>query len=152
MNKLIAYDAGGMARVVQSDASGRLMAAPRANAAGTEQALTFANAAAVGTRVFTADLPIPASSGTVIVSNPSTESDLTVDVFVRETLNGAAQYALLTTFTVTKSPNANNPSGTVNARAVPVDGLAGETVRFGVRNVTVLGAAGGFTARLVLRV
>ncbi len=80
----------------------------------------------------------------IVVTNPSTESDLTVVVANKHTLGGSAKYPEVARFSVLKN--------STNGRAVVVQGwLLGEGGRLSISNDTLLGAAGAFTAFVHVR-
>ncbi len=80
----------------------------------------------------------------IVVTDPSTESDLTVVVRNKHTFGGIARYPELTRFSVLK----NNADG----RAVLVQGwMLGEGARLVLSNDTLLGAAGAFTSYVHVR-
>lgn len=80
----------------------------------------------------------------VTVTNPSTETDLTVSVRNKDTLNAETRYPELTSFTVPK----NSPDGLTKE----VTGMfVAEAVRLVISNLTATGLAGAFTAAVKVR-
>lgn len=118
------------------------------NAQVFDGSATFANNAAAGT-IVNLEVPLPASlQGDALylisITNPSTETALTVRVRTKETLNAVARYPELTSFGVA----VNTPDG----KSVLVQGwMLGEAGRLSISNDTVLGAAGAFTAFVRVR-
>jgi hypothetical protein len=124
-----------------------------------ELAFAFANSDAANTVSVSADQALPAELaadgiGEIIVENASTEVDLAVRVYVKQTINGVARYAELAKFNVPKSLDAFNPDQTnkVSAVAMLVQGMfTGAGYAIVVSNNTAVGAAGAFTARALVR-
>ncbi len=108
--------------------------------------VSWANSAAAGT-TNNIDVALPSALQNlylISVTNPSTESALTVKVLNKETLGGSAKYPELTRFSVA----VNSPDG----KSVLVQGwLLGEAGRLVLSNDTALGASGGFTAYVRVR-
>lgn len=111
-----------------------------------EGAAAFANSAAANTGVNVdvakAERSPKDGNYALAVTNPSTETALTVKCYVRETFGVNVRWALAATVNVP----ANTPGGT-SSRVF----LVGEAFRFTVSNDTVLGVAGAFTSELRLR-
>ena len=109
---------------------------------------TWANNALINTEV-TVDLALPTIRTPedvyqVVVTNPSTESALTIRVCVKLTPVATARYPELTRFGV--------PVSTTNGYARNIQGLAaGEAIRLVIANDTAIGAAGAFTAEIGIR-
>jgi hypothetical protein len=80
----------------------------------------------------------------IIVTDPSSESDLTVVVKNKETFGGTARYPELTRFGVVKS-NADGIGRVVQGW------LLGEGARITITNDTLIGAGGAFTAYVRVR-
>ena len=124
---------------------------------GVDKSLTWANSAPVNTPQFItsfAQITVPKRTYDVVVLNPSTVTDLTVNIYTKESINSAQAGAFVANFTVTKSPDLSNPwdqSGHVSAKRVQVElSMPTGYVGFSASNNTVLGASDGFTAYLQL--
>lgn len=109
----------------------------------------WANNDAQNTAV-TVDIPRPptlqfdADYG-LVVTNPSAETDITVEVRSKETFGGQARYPQIgETITVPKS----TPDGV--QKPIP-HAFLGEGLRLVFKNATAVGAAGAFTANVRIR-
>jgi hypothetical protein len=111
---------------------------------GSDMTAAWANNAAANTSV-TIDIVkplIPIMSYELTVYNPSTESDLTINVYQKKTaLGGGDRYAFLT---------ALNYQKTTTTAKVLEPLFCGGDVRLIISNDTLIGAAGAFTATLRL--
>jgi hypothetical protein len=111
---------------------------------GTDMTAAWANNAGANTSV-TIDIVkplIPIMSYELTVYNPSTESDLTINVYQKKTaLGGGDRYAFLT---------ALNYQKTTTTAKVLEPLFCGGDVRLIISNDTLIGAAGAFTATLRL--
>lgn len=76
----------------------------------TEKVATFANGATANTAVMINDIPVPSKIRriyTVAIANPSTESDITVQLFLKETINSVDKWCDFgEPITISKTTNA----------------------------------------------
>jgi hypothetical protein len=100
----------------------------------------WANSAVAGTAV-TIDVPLTkvGSKTLVVVTNPSTETALTVTARNKNTLSGVAKYPKLTTVAIP----VNSPDGVA---AVLEGFIVGEGGRLVLTNDAAVGLTGAFTA------
>lgn len=120
---------------------------------GTDQAVAFANSAAINTQV-NVDFTKPTVSKPrykIAVYNPSTVTDLTVKIFsVALDFGGGTRYDFIDSFVIPKSQVITGT--TINAYTKFIEGLfVGTDLRLVVSNNTVLGTAEGFSAYIRLR-
>jgi hypothetical protein len=102
------------------------------DAAGTAKTIDIGQIAAGGLEAL----------GLITIYNPSSESDLTVEAQIKETMAGSARYGSLATFAVLKG----------TTRSVALQGIRfGEGIRFKLTNDTLIGAAGAFSAAVRVR-
>lgn len=124
---------------------------------GTEKTVTYANNDAANTIKTITDITQPvdlAKEYLVMVENPSTESDLTVRVYLKQTFNNVARWGYYAVFAAKKSTDTYNPDQ-VNKISVGVARVSGAMLAQGIgltiTNDSLIGAAGTFVARVVVR-
>lgn len=87
----------------------------------------------------------------IVVNNPSTVSDLTIELYSVETFNGVQKDAFIETLTIPKKTTRTNGKS-VEAHCEYIHGvLNGAALRIEISNNVALGAAEGFTTYVKLR-
>jgi hypothetical protein len=124
---------------------------------GTEKTVTYANNDAANTIKTITDIAQPvdlAKEYLIMVENPSTETDLTVRIYLKQTFNNVVRWGYYTLFAVKKSTDTYNPDQ-VNKISVGVARVSGAMLAQGIglsiTNDTLIGAAGTFVGRVIVR-
>lgn len=125
---------------------------------GTEKTVSYANNDAANTIKTIVDISQPvdlAKEYLIMVENPSTETDLTVRIYLKQTFNNVVRWAgPYAAFSAKKSTDTYNPDQ-VNKISVGVAKVSGAMLAQGIglsiTNDTLIGAAGAFVGRVIVR-